>query len=691
MAKLGTAIVGAGTAVGGYAIKVGGDFEAGMSQVQAISGATGEDMEKLSALAKKMGATTKFSATEAAEGYQYMAMAGWKTEDMLSGLPGIMNLAAASGENLGTVSDIVTDALTAMGLTAADSAHFADVLAAASSNSNTNVSMMGATFKYAAPLAGALGYSIEDVALATGLMANSGIKAEQAGTSLRSMFTRLSSPPKDCATAMESLNISLTDNQGNMKDLRAVMEELRNGFSGLSETEKTAMASSIAGQEAMSGLLAIVNSSDDDFHKLMSAVDSADGSAQNMANTMQNNLQGKLVILKSALEGVGISAYEKFEEPLKKAVEKVTEAVSNFDLDTFFEKVKGFFEEAKKFAPILAAVGAGATTLYGIFKAMKLADGIAKVISGVKSGPVGIVITLIAAAVAGLATLYATNEDFRNKVNEVWDAVSSKIQEVVGFVQPYLETAMQFIGDVISKVVEDVTPIIESIGNAFVAAWNLAQTVWAWASAFFQAIFQAIVVIFTPFAPIISGFFQGAWIIIQSIWNVAVSFFQTVFDLITGVFSTIDAVLSGDFQSAWESIQGIFDGVFGFFSTVGQNVVDGIKGGISAVWGGLVSLVMGLWDVIKSIFVINASDVKNNTGSDGSHAGGMDYVPYNNYVANLHRGEMVLTADEADNYRRGKGSSSGFTLTQNIYAAKQTPVELAASTAAYFQRARWAI
>lgn len=701
MAKLGTAIVGAGTAVGGYAIKVGGDFEAGMSQVQAISGATGEDMEKLSALAKKMGATTKFSATEAAEGYQYMAMAGWKTEDMLSGLPGIMNLAAASGENLGTVSDIVTDALTAMGLTAADSAHFADVLAAASSNSNTNVSMMGATFKYAAPLAGALGYSIEDVALATGLMANSGIKAEQAGTSLRSMFTRLSSPPKDCATAMESLNISLTDNQGNMKDLRAVMEELRNGFSGLSETEKTAMASSIAGQEAMSGLLAIVNSSDDDFHKLMSAVDSADGSAQNMANTMQNNLQGKLVILKSALEGVGISAYEKFEEPLKKAVDKVTEAVSNFDLDTFLEKVKGFFEEAKKFAPILAAVGVGATTLYGIFKAMKLADGIAKVISGVKvaggivsalSGPVGIVITLIAAAVAGLATLYATNEDFRNKVNDVWDAVSSKIQEVVGFVQPYLETAMQFIGDVISKVVEDVTPIIESIGNAFVAAWNLAQTVWAWASSIFQAIFQAIVVIFTPFAPIIGGFFEGALIMVQSIWNVAVSFFQTVFNLITGVFSTIDAVLSGDFQGAWESIQGIFEGVFDFFSTVGQNVVEGIKGGIAAVWGGLVSFVQGLWDGIKSIFTINAGDVKNNTGVNGSHAGGLDYVPFNNYVANLHRGEMVLTAQEADDYRRnGAQGGTGFVVNQTIYAAKQTPVELAASTAAYFQRARWAI
>lgn len=256
-------------------------------------------------------------------------------------------------------------------------------------------------------------------------------------------------------------------------------------------------------------------------------------------------------------------------------------------------------------------------------------------------------------------------DSFKNNANAAWDAISAKIQEVVAFVQPYVEAAMQVIGQVVTQVITDLTPVIQSIGEAFSAAWSLVQTVWAWASAFFQAIFQAIIVIFTPFAPIISGFFQGAWIIIQSIWNVAVSFFQTVFDLITGVFSTIDAVLSGDFQGAWESIQDIFGSVFDFFSTVGQNVVEGIKGGVAAVWNGLVSFVQGLWDGIKSIFVINAGDVKNNTGSDGSHAGGLDYVPYNNYVANLHRGEMVLTADEATAYRKGEANMAGG-MTFNI-------------------------
>lgn len=698
--KIGTAIGGALSAAGGYAIKVGSDFEAGMSNVAAISGATGEDLQKLTDLAKEMGATTKFSATEAAEGYQYMAMAGWKTEDMLNGLPGIMNLAAAAGEDLGEVSDIVTDALTAMGLSANDSAHFADVLAAASSNSNTNVSMMGETFKYAAPLAGALGYNIEDLAQAIGLMANSGIKSTQAGTSLRSILTRLADPPKDCAAAMEQYGISMTNSDGTMKSLMEVMENMRDSLGGLSEQEQASAASAIGGQEAMSGLLAIVNASESDFDKLASAIDNADGAAQSMADTAQDNLQGKLTILKSALEGVGISAYEKFEEPLKKAVDMVTEAVSNFDLDAFLQKGSDVLEKLKDAAPVIATITGALTGLYGSLKMADKLKNFGEMMAAISKaggliasigGPIAIVVAAIAALVAGFATLYATNENFRNGVNTAWDAISAKIQEVVAFVQPYVQAAMQVIGQVVTQVITDLTPVIQSIGEAFSAAWSLVQTVWAWASAFFRAIFQAIVVIFTPFAPIISGFFQGAWIIIQSIWNVAVSFFQTVFDLITGVFSTIDAVLSGDFQGAWESIQGIFEGVFDFFSTVGQNAVEGIKGGIAAVWDGLVSFVQGLWDGIKSIFVINAGDVKNNTGSDGSHAGGMDYVPYNNYIANLHRGEMVLTADEADSYRRGKGSSDGFTLTQNIYAAKQTPVELAASTAAYFQRARWAL
>lgn len=325
-----TAISGMSTAlagVAGYSIKVGSSFEAGMSKVQAVSGASNEQLQRLSDKAKEMGATTKFSATEAADAMNYMAMAGWKTEDMLNGIDGIMNLAAASGEDLATTSDIVTDALTAFGLSASDSTHFADVLAAASSNANTNVSMMGETFKYVAPVAGSLGYSAEDCAVAIGLMANSGIKASQSGTALRSMFSRLAKPSKEVKEAMEKLNISLTDSHGNMKSLDTLMGDLRNSFSGLSESEKAEMASSLAGQEAMSGLLAIVNASDADFNKLKDAIYGADGASAKMAETMQDNLQGKIMILKSTIEGLGIKIYEEIEDPMKEAAEGATDSV----------------------------------------------------------------------------------------------------------------------------------------------------------------------------------------------------------------------------------------------------------------------------------------------------------------------------------------------------------------------------
>ena len=307
VAALGVAAVGAFAA---FSVKTGMDFEAQMSKVQAISGATATEVEALTAKAKEMGATTKFSATESAQALEYMAMAGWKTDQMIGGLPGIMNLAAASGEDLAEVSDIVTDALTAFGLKASDSAHFADVLAKASSSSNTNVSLMGNTFQYVAPVAGALGYSIEDTAVAIGLMANAGIKGEKAGTALRGALTNLAKPSDTVAAYMDALNVSLTDAQGNVKPLSALMVDLRQKFAGLTDAQKAEYAAGIAGKEAMSGLLAIVNASDADFNNLTQAIANSDGTAQSMAQTMQDNLKGQLEQLGGAVETVGLTFYD---------------------------------------------------------------------------------------------------------------------------------------------------------------------------------------------------------------------------------------------------------------------------------------------------------------------------------------------------------------------------------------------
>lgn len=392
--KVSTASV---AAAGVAAIKMGADFEAGMSEVQAISGASGKDLAALTAKAKEMGAATKFSATESAEALKYMAMAGWKTKQMTAGLPGIMNLAAASGEDLATVSDIVTDSMTAFGLQAKEAGHFADVLAKASSSSNTNVGMMGATFKYVAPIAGSMKYSIEDTATAIGLMANAGIKGEQAGTTLRAVLTRLVKPPKDAAAALDELGVSAKNSDGTMKPLREVIGDLREKFAGLNDSQKAQYAASIAGQEAMSGLLAIVNASPSDFDKLTKAIDKSDGSAEKMAKTMQNNLKGQITILKSSLEGLGIEIYDNVKKPLTNAAKAGIKAVNSLTA-----KVKKGGIKAIIPAETITALKNFGTTALNIAKTVLpvLGKGIATVGNNIKT-----VLPAVTALVVGFKAL----------------------------------------------------------------------------------------------------------------------------------------------------------------------------------------------------------------------------------------------------------------------------------------------
>ena len=279
------------------------DFEAMMSQVKAISGATGQAFDDLTAKAQEMGATTKFTATESAEAFNYMAMAGWKPQQMIDGISGIMSLAAASGEDLGTTSDIVTDAITAFGLTAGDAGHFADVLAQASANANTDVSMLGESFKYVAPVAGAMQYSIEDTSLALGLMASANVKGSMSGTALKTSIANMVKPTNDMAEAMDKYGISITDGEGNLKSLKGVIDNVRGSLGGLSRDEQTAVASTIFGKEAMAGMLAIVNASEEDYNKLSNAIYNANDAAEGMADTMLDNLKGSFTLMQSAIEG----------------------------------------------------------------------------------------------------------------------------------------------------------------------------------------------------------------------------------------------------------------------------------------------------------------------------------------------------------------------------------------------------
>lgn len=326
------------------------DFEAAMSQVSAVSGATGSDLDKLNEKAKEMGATTKFTATEAAEGFNYMAMAGWKTQDMLDGIEGIMSLAAASGEDLATTSDIVTDALTAFNMKASDSGHFADVLASASSNANTNVSMLGESFKYVAPVAGAMKYSVEDVSLALGLMANASVKSSMAGTSLKTAIANMSAPTDKMASTMKKYHISLKDSHGRMKTFKAVLDNIRGSLGNLSEAEQTAAAKNIFGKEAMAGMLAIVNASEKDYNKLAKAISNADGASAEMADTMLDNLQGSITLFQSALDGVKLSLGERIAPYVRSTADWLTEMMPSVEsaLDELMDYIDRKVDKAKR-------------------------------------------------------------------------------------------------------------------------------------------------------------------------------------------------------------------------------------------------------------------------------------------------------------------------------------------------------
>jgi TP901 family phage tail tape measure protein len=468
-----TAVLGAGATA---AATVGSSFEAAMSKVSAISGATGDSLQSLTDKAKEMGAKTKFSASESASALQYMAMAGWDTESMLNGIDGIMNLAAADGLDLATTSDIVTDALTAFNLKASDSTHFADVLAKASSSANTNVSMLGESFKYVAPLAGTMGYSVEDVSLALGLMANASVKGSMAGTSLKTALSNLASPTEEMSNVMTQYGISISDAEGNALPLIDVMKQLREKFSGLSETEQAAAASTLFGKEAMSGMLAIINASDSDFDNLTQNINNADGAAQAMADTMQDNLQGQITILKSGLEGLGIEIYEGMSEPLQEAaveaqnyVNRLTEAFQNGGLSEMIEEAGSIFGELA----VKAAEAAPEMINAAVDFLQAFVDGIAKNADKLAKSAVDIIQTLITSVIEHAPDLAKAAKVI---VSELVDNLSKLLpKELQAPVKEAVNTIKKsFENGGLKKAIESVKNIVVNLGKAFT---NVAKVV----------------------------------------------------------------------------------------------------------------------------------------------------------------------------------------------------------------------
>lgn len=648
METVGNSIAGAGkkmmgvtTVIGGVgvaAVKTAADFDSAMSQVAAVSGATGKDFDALRNKAREMGAKTKFSATEAAEAMNYMAMAGWKTEDMLDGIEGVMNLAAASGEDLATTSDIVTDALTAFGLSAKDSGHFADILAAASSNANTNVSMMGETFKYCAPIAGALGFSAEDTAGAIGLMANAGIKSSQAGTALRTIMNNLAGDVKISGKAIGDVTIATTNADGSMRDLSDILADCRSAFGNLTESEKAQAAESLVGKNAMSGFLALMNAGQGDIDKLSSAIDNCDGSAEKMAMTMQDNLAGQLTILKSQLQELAIS----FGDILMPAIRSIVSK-----LQGFVDKLNGMDEGTKRtivtiallvasIGPLLVIIG---TAISKIGVAMqgfvKLANGISKLKIAIQGGtgvlgklgaalggisaPVLAVVAVIAVLVAAFVHLWKTNEGFRDAMIGTWNRIKDTIS---GFCQGIVDRlnalGFQFtdIVDVLKTVwngfCQVLAPIFEGVFN------NIANIL--------STVTGVITGILDVFIGIFTGNWSQAWTgvkeIFSSIWNGISSFFTNILNVIKGVADVVLGWFGTSWNEVWTNIktffEGIWNGIATFFTTIWETLKNVVTVGIMAIgsilsaafdiitlpfrfiWENCKEIIISVWDAIKS-------------------------------------------------------------------------------------------
>lgn len=621
------AITGLGTA----AVVTVADFDESMSKVSAISGATGNEFDQLREKAREMGAKTKFSASEAADAFQYMAMAGWKTGDMLDGIEGIMNLAAASGEDLAATSDIVTDALTAFGLTAADSGHFADVLAAASSNANTNVSMMGETFKYAAPVAGALGFSVEDVAEAIGLMANSGIKASQAGTSLRTMLTSLAGNVKLSSDSMGIMEVSTTNADGSMRELGDILTDLRFCFSKMTEAEAASNAENIVGKNAMSGFLAVMQAAPADIEKLSTAIEKCDGTSESMADTMQDNLNGQITILKSQLQELAIS----FGDMLMPVIREVVTHIQGI-----VDWLNGLSETQKKLimvialvlaavGPVLIIIGKIAT---GIGALMSLASSLGPLLGVIKgafaalTGPVGIAIAVIAALTAAFTFLWNNCEGFRNFWISLWENIKQTAAAVVESLLLFFTVSIPGAWNAVIDFFRDIPTwwnnLWETVKETVSQAWETIKTViigilsptiknimtlWNAAKDGIMTAMEGIKLILT-----------GAWELIKNIVMAPVLF---ICDLVTGNFDQLkldmDMIWTNillAIQTIWEGIKLYFSGVFealkGIFLTAWTSILTtvntfctNISNSIKKAWNSVIEWLRLLPEKLKKIAV----------------------------------------------------------------------------------------
>jgi TP901 family phage tail tape measure protein len=556
-------------------IDAGKTFDSSMSNVAALSGATEQELSMLRDTAKEYGATTKFSASEAADALGFMALAGWDANQSAAALGGVLDLAAASNMDLAQASDMVTDYMSAFNMEAKDSAYFADLLAYAQAHANTTTQGLGEAFKNSAANMNAAGQDIETTTALLSMMANQGLKGSEAGTALTAVMRDLTAKMKDGKIAIGDTSVEVMDANGNYRDLTDILKDVETATNGMGDAEKAAALSTTFTSDSIKGLNLILNAGVDNAADFEEQLRNSGGAASEMAAIMQDNLGGDLTSLSSKFEGVQIMLYEKFEPALRKGVEA---------LSGLLDAVGFVVDHSTEFITAIAAMGAGIAAYVGYTTALKVmregwmalevvqkavAAGQAILNAVMAANPIGLVIAAIAALVAGFVVLWNKSEGFRKFWIDLWN-----------------------------KIKKAAKPVIDWLVKAFKDAWNWIQNAWKNAVTFFTNIWNGIKNAFASVKAYFSNTFSGAWNAIKNIWNVVIGYFANIWNTIKGIFSVVQAVLSGDFQGAWNAIRGIVDQWVSYFS----NIWNGIKNVFSTVATWFSNIFSNAWTAIKNAF-----------------------------------------------------------------------------------------
>lgn len=578
-----------------HVIELGMDFSSTMSEVAALSGATGDEFEQLEATAREYGATTVFSATESAEALKYMALAGWDVEQSTSALGGVLNLAAASGMDLGAASDMVTDYLSAFAMEADQAAYFADLLAFAQANSNTSAEQLGEAYKNCAANLNAAGQDVETVTSMLEGMANQGYKGSEAGTALSAMIRDITKNMEDGAIKIGDTSIAVQDAEGNYRDLTDILGDVENAVDGMGTAERAAALSSTFTADSTKGLNLLLNEGIDNIAGYEDALRESAGAAEDMAATMNDNLKGDLAQMNSAWEELGLKLYDKVEPALRSLAQFVTSSV--------IPALEWAMNHLPEIGIIVSAIGAAIVALKWGSIAKKLTmvkgaiQGVIAALGGV-SAPVLAVIAVVTALALAFVNLWRNNEEFRNKITAIWDGIKSKF-----------EAFGQTITDKLNELGFDFgnfTEVLSAVWNGFCELLApVFEGVFQQIANILSFVLDTLVGVFDIFAGIFTGDWDRVWEgvkeIFGAVWDFLLATFQNWGDTFVGLADTVLGWFGTDWETVWSSIRDFFVGIWEGISSWFTNTLPGISNTFSNIWNGITSFLSGAWETIKNI------------------------------------------------------------------------------------------